>query len=467
MKRGLFHVIVLTSAIIPLHANQFHRVSNNVSIGVRSAIFSIHQQQKSIFDTSSCHVGNTHNNNDEIKNPKEKKIIYSSDLLNVPNTVDDYQNERNLQKQHHPISLLKGRRGGFTTHKNKHDRKKKKIALFPPVSAYNRPLLFWENMICGALSRATAQTIMFPANTMKTILQSRSQAGVDRQTLMQLAKPQNIRRLSRGARGQFFLSLPQGAVTFAVLEFVKGETAKLVAKQMETMKKDKKKNKIMNSRFFGPGLDFFSSAVSTFCCSAVATPQTMIMDNIMAGTYQNVPEAVKGISKMGGIKGFYTGWGPGLAGKIPSYGLTWVFFQQLKQLQLKMMNRDPKNIENTIMGCMASATTVCIMIPMDTIKTRLVTQVNYPNLVPYNGIADCAKRVLKEEGIVAFYRGLSPRLLSVVPMIGIQFGVYEFMKKVTLAKNADLSDEYKTKREYELNENDLQDIIIKTENCND
>lgn len=86
------------------------------------------------------------------------------------------------------------------------------------------------------------------------------------------------------------------------------------------------------------------------------------------------------------------------------------------------------------MGCMASATSVCIMIPMDTIKTRLVTQMNYPDLVPYKGIIDCAKRIAKEEGIKTFYRGLPPRLISVVPMIGIQFGVYEFMKKVMISK---------------------------------
>ncbi len=91
--------------------------------------------------------------------------------------------------------------------------------------------------------------------------------------------------------------------------------------------------------------------------------------------------------------------------------------------------RPAKDIENSIMGCMASATTVCIMIPMDTVKTRLVTQMNYPDLVPYKGINDCFRRVLKEEGLGAFYRGLAPRLFSVVPMIGIQFGVYEVRER--------------------------------------
>ncbi len=71
---------------------------------------------------------------------------------------------------------------------------------------------------------------------------------------------------------------------------------------------------------------------------------------------------------------------------------------------------------------------------MDTIKTRLVTQMNYPDLVPYKGIIDAAVRITKEEGFGTFYRGLPPRLISVVPMVGIQFGTYEFMKKVMIAR---------------------------------
>jgi hypothetical protein len=78
------------------------------------------------------------------------------------------------------------------------------------------------------------------------------------------------------------------------------------------------------------------------------------------------------------------------------------------------------------------------MIPMDTIKTRLVTQ-GSSSLAPelaYKGIVDCAMRVYREEGLRAFYRGLPPRLVSVVPMIGIQFGVYEFAKRVLVERRA-------------------------------
>ena len=102
------------------------------------------------------------------------------------------------------------------------------------------------------------------------------------------------------------------------------------------------------------------------------------------------------------------------------------------------MNRPPKDIENTIMGCIASTTTVLIMTPMDTIKTRLVIQPNLPNMEPYTGIVDAAVRIGREEGILSFYRGLIPRLMSVVPMIGIQYGVYEYMKNVMLERHVSL-----------------------------
>ena len=301
------------------------------------------------------------------------------------------------------------------------------------VPSTDRRLQFWEAMVCGAVSRSTAQTIMHPANTMKTILQSkRAVPGKAPLTVKSFLQWKHAQKLTRGAGAQLLLSLPHGAVNFAVLEFVRRQMNNLVSQSRyaDTI-----------NRNFGPGMDFLSSALSTVCCSVVSTPQMMICDNIMAGTYPNLITATTELMKDKGVAGFYTGWWPGIAGKIPSYGLTWTLFEQIKRVRSSMFKRPAKDIENSIMGCMASATTVCIMIPMDTVKTRLVTQMNYPDMVPYKGINDCFRRALKEEGVGAFYRGLTPRLLSVVPMIGIQFGVYEFMKKFMLARDIQTSIE--------------------------
>ncbi|KAL3817753.1 hypothetical protein ACHAXA_010973 [Cyclostephanos tholiformis] len=292
----------------------------------------------------------------------------------------------------------------------------------------DRRLHFWEAMICGAISRSAAQTIMHPANTMKTILQSsRKIPGQRPLTVLSFTQWKYAKTLTRGAGAQLILSIPHGAVNFAVLELVRRQMNGIVVRSRHA---DRIKN-------FGPIFDFLSSAMSTICCSVVSTPQMMICDNIMAGTYPNLLVATKSLMKDRGISGFYTGWWPGIAGKIPSYGLTWTLFEQVKLIRSKLFLRPATDIENSIMGCIASATTVCVMIPMDTVKTRLVTQMNYPDLRAYAGINDCFRTVMKEEGIGAFYRGLTPRLLSVVPMIGIQFGVYEFMKKFMLSRGVE------------------------------
>lgn len=61
---------------------------------------------------------------------------------------------------------------------------------------------------------------------------------------------------------------------------------------------------------------------------------------------------------------------------------------------------------------------------MDTVKTRLVTQAA-ASKYNYTGIVNCFTRMIREEGVGSLYNSLTPRLVSVVPMIGVQYFVYE------------------------------------------
>ena len=46
----------------------------------------------------------------------------------------------------------------------------------------------------------------------------------------------------------------------------------------------------------------------------------VLTDRLMAGVYPSFPDAVRTIVKADGWRGFYIGWWPALAQKIPSYG---------------------------------------------------------------------------------------------------------------------------------------------------
>ncbi len=43
-------------------------------------------------------------------------------------------------------------------------------------------------------------------------------------------------------------------------------------------------------------------------------------------------------------------------------------------------------------------------------------------------------QIVREEGVSSLYRALPPRLLSVVPMTGIQYGVYELVKRLLVGQ---------------------------------
>ncbi|XP_057356468.1 mitochondrial adenyl nucleotide antiporter SLC25A24 isoform X2 [Manis pentadactyla] len=50
----------------------------------------------------------------------------------------------------------------------------------------------------------------------------------------------------------------------------------------------------------------------------------------------------------------------------------------------------------------------------------------------YSGIFDCAKKILKHEGMGAFYKGYVPNLLGIIPYAGIDLAVYELLKSYWL-----------------------------------
>ena len=55
--------------------------------------------------------------------------------------------------------------------------------------------------------------------------------------------------------------------------------------------------------------------------------------------------------------------------------LTWMFFQQLKRTHEEWLGYSPSGEVSFGFGAVAAAASVTVMIPMDTVKTRIVTQV--------------------------------------------------------------------------------------------
>ena len=288
-------------------------------------------------------------------------------------------------------------------------------------------LNYYGLMVAGAIARATSATAVHPLNVIKTMLQMKNGK----------IPPFTWSVLSRGAGSQFIMSIPHGAINFAITETTKSALASFstnttISNAITT---------IIPKNIFNNVLDFLSSAISTFICSIISTPQMVLTDRIMGGVYENFFVACYRIAKDEGIKGFYLGWLPAILQKIPSYALTWMFFQQLKQSFLILVGRVGTTFENTLLGSAAAAFACCVMIPIDTVKTRIVMSQRGGDGL---GIIETLQSILKNEGVAALYKALPPRLLSVVPMIGIQFGVYELMKRILMGQPLNVKRPIKT-----------------------
>lgn len=53
---------------------------------------------------------------------------------------------------------------------------------------------------------------------------------------------------------------------------------------------------------------------------------------------------------------------------------------------------------------------------------------------PYRGIADCARRVVTEEGVRALFKGVEARVLIISPLFGITLLFYEAQRRLLAAK---------------------------------
>mmetsp|Transcript_4918 Transcript_4918/g.7429 ORF Transcript_4918/g.7429 Transcript_4918/m.7429 type:complete len:184 (-) Transcript_4918:197-748(-) len=80
-------------------------------------------------------------------------------------------------------------------------------------------LTWLGNMVAGALSRSIAQVTLHPFNVLKTLLQTEGS--------FKAIFPLTMTDLTRGAGAQFVLSLPMGAINFAVLECTKQSMTKM------------------------------------------------------------------------------------------------------------------------------------------------------------------------------------------------------------------------------------------------
>jgi len=89
-------------------------------------------------------------------------------------------------------------------------------------------------------------------------------------------------------------------------------------------------------------------------------------------------------------------------------------------------------IQRLIAGGMAGTLALIITYPLDFVRTRLTVQTDSR----YKGIIHATSTIIREEGIFTLYKGMWPSILGVVPYVGLDFAVYDTLRR-KLPKNSD------------------------------
>uniref|UniRef100_A0A803KW82 Uncharacterized protein n=1 Tax=Chenopodium quinoa TaxID=63459 RepID=A0A803KW82_CHEQI len=283
-----------------------------------------------------------------------------------------------------------------------------------------KPFDFIQTLIDGIIAGGTAgvvvETALYPIDTIKTRLQAARGGG-------QIV----LKGLYSGLAGNLAGVLPASAAFLGVYEPTKQKLLRLLPENLSAV------------------AHLTAGAVGGVAASLIRVPTEVVKQRMQTGQFASAPDAVRLIVAKEGFKGLYAGYRSFLLRDLPFDALQFCLYEQLRigyklavsllaLAQLFMLGhlyevaakRELNDPENAVIGAFAGALTGAITTPLDVIKTRLMTQ---GSANQYNGIVDCVKTIVREEGAPALLKGVGPRVLWIGIGGSIFFGVLESTKR--------------------------------------
>jgi solute carrier family 25 phosphate transporter 23/24/25/41 len=148
-----------------------------------------------------------------------------------------------------------------------------------------------------------------------------------------------------------------------------------------------------------------------------------------AGTYNGVAHCLVSVTRNEGMKKLYAGVGPSVAGILPFAGVDMMVFEQLKSLLYDQYGHtSPPPYAILAAGVGSSSVAQLVSYPLYLVRTRLQAD-GLQGRSKYTGVLSVVTRTASEEGVLAFWKGLTPNLIKLAPAAGISWAVVEESKR--------------------------------------
>ena len=312
-----------------------------------------------------------------------------------------------------------------------------------------------DSMMAGAFAGMLSRVVVAPLDVIKIRMQVQVEpvagggtlgAGKYRgiaQCASTILKEEGARGLWAGTVPALFLWVPYTAVQFAALGVFKRAARENGA--------DPEK----------PRLAFVGGAVAGATATVVTYPFD-VMRTVLAAqgnprVYDSLPAAAAGVLKNRGPAGLYAGVGVTLLEIMPASAIQFGVYALLRDIACAPSSEagEPRSTPNAISpllnaacGFGAGSVARVIIHPLDVVKKRfqvagLARSLRYGERVAtaeFSSFASAFGTILRKEGALGFYKGLTPGLIKSAPASAITFAAYEVASRA-IAKARERAEE--------------------------
>jgi solute carrier family 25 phosphate transporter 23/24/25/41 len=322
-----------------------------------------------------------------------------------------------------------------------------------PVSiSPSKSLVFFKDLVAGGTAGAVSRTVVSPLERMKILFQVQTPSNTHFHglfgTLRRIWAEEGWVGYFRGNGTNIIRIVPYSAVQFASYEtYKKWLLGGLHTGGMSvSLSKNTSNHLSVPQTLIAGACAGITSVSATYPLDIIRTRLSLADSSLMQfhkSVQYNIPWLFNKsrilncgyliVKEEGGLRGLYRGLLPTILGIAPYVALNFTTYETLKRQVAHVMHRDPTVHEKLICGGTAGAVAQTITYPLDVLRRRLQVHGSPQSEYRYSGVWNAATNMYTKEGWRAFYKGMLPNLLKVVPSMSVSFVTYEMTQKYLLS----------------------------------